>query len=135
VFASAVFYLFPHINSVNKGMQVKFIYSEKATKFCEIFPLLLTQYIQSKVRGRFCKSLWPSQNIWTLIVNKVRLLISKKGHVKKFRVTGCQGQRKVKISLNAQIENPILYWLLMITCISQLQLQIIPAVWFLCHIR
>ena len=24
---------------------VKFIYSEKATKFCEIFPLLLTQYV------------------------------------------------------------------------------------------
>jgi hypothetical protein len=30
---------------------LKFIYSEKATKFCEIFPLLLTtvRYIQSKV--------------------------------------------------------------------------------------
>ena len=46
---------------------LKFIHSEKATKFCEIFPLLLTtQYIQSKVRGRFRKILWPSQNIWTL---------------------------------------------------------------------
>ena len=28
--------------------RVKFIYSEKATNFCEIFPLLLTTYIQSK---------------------------------------------------------------------------------------
>ena len=37
---------------------LKFIYSEKATKFCQIFPLLLT-----KVRGRFGKFLWPSQNI------------------------------------------------------------------------
>ena len=33
---------------------VKFIYSEKATKFCEIFTLL------------FHKILWPSQNIWIL---------------------------------------------------------------------
>ena len=30
--------------------RLKFIYSEKVTKFCEIFPLLL----------------WPSQKIWTL---------------------------------------------------------------------
>ena len=44
---------------------LKFIYSEKATKFCEIFPLLLT-VLQSKVRGRFRKILWPSQIIWTL---------------------------------------------------------------------
>ena len=55
-----------------------------------------------------------------VIVNKARLLIWKKGHVKRFRVTGCQGQRKVKISLNAQVENPIWYWLLMITCISKI---------------
>ena len=27
---------------------LKFIYSEKATKFCEIFPLLLTTYIKSE---------------------------------------------------------------------------------------
>ena len=51
---------------------LKFINSEKATKFCEIFLLLLTiwlQYIQSKVRGTFRKILWPSQNIWTLSEN------------------------------------------------------------------
>ena len=43
------------------------IYSEKGTKFCEIFPLLLTTvHTQSRVRGRFRKMLWPSQNIWTL---------------------------------------------------------------------
>ena len=36
---------------------LKFIYSEKATKFYEIL---------SKLRGIFCKTLWPSQNIWTL---------------------------------------------------------------------
>ena len=43
---------------------VKFIYSEKATKFCEIFSLLLT--VCTVVRWRFRKILWPSQNIWTL---------------------------------------------------------------------
>ena len=31
-------------------LQIKFIYSKKATKFCEIFTLLLTTVIQSKVR-------------------------------------------------------------------------------------
>ena len=41
----------------------KFIYSEKATKFCEIFPLLLTVCTVSKVRGRSRKILRPSQNI------------------------------------------------------------------------
>ena len=39
---------------------LNFIYSEKATKFGEIFTLLL-----SFVR-RFRKILWPSQNIWNL---------------------------------------------------------------------
>ena len=38
---------------------LKFIYSEKATKFCEISTLLLS----IKVRWRFRKNLWPSQNI------------------------------------------------------------------------
>ena len=42
----------------------KFIYSEKTTKLCEISTLLLS-YL-SKVRWRFCKILWPSQNIWIL---------------------------------------------------------------------
>ena len=38
---------------------LKFIYSEKATKFCEISPLLLTAVHTVKSKG-------PSQNIWTL---------------------------------------------------------------------
>ena len=46
---------------------LKFIYSEKATKFCELTYFWL-QYIRSKVRGRFRKILWPSQNIWTFNV-------------------------------------------------------------------
>ena len=46
---------------------LKFIYSEKATRFCEIFPLLLTECVlQSKVRGKFWKIWWSSQNIWTV---------------------------------------------------------------------
>ena len=45
---------------------IKFMYSEKATKFCEIFTLHLTG--TAKVRWRFCKFLWPSQNIWTLLL-------------------------------------------------------------------
>ena len=45
---------------------LNFIYSEKATKFCEISTLLLTGTTKTKVRGRFRKILWPSQNIWSL---------------------------------------------------------------------
>ena len=57
--------VFVHCSNKNLII-IKFIYSEKATKFCEIFPLLLTECTAVKVRGRFCKILWPSQNIWTL---------------------------------------------------------------------
>ena len=35
-------------SNVNFQCQLKFIYSEKATKFCEIFPLLLTMYCSQK---------------------------------------------------------------------------------------
>ena len=41
---------------------IKLIYSEKATKFYEIFPLLLTG-TRKKVRVRFRKILWHCQNI------------------------------------------------------------------------
>ena len=34
--------------------------------FVKSSPFFWLQYIQSKVRGRFRKILWPSQNIWTL---------------------------------------------------------------------
>ena len=43
---------------------VKFIHSEKVTKLCEIFTLLL--YYVVPVKLRFLKILWPSQNIRTL---------------------------------------------------------------------
>ena len=46
---------------------LKFIYSEKATKFWKIFTILLTvcTVVKSKVKISR-KFLWPSQNIWTL---------------------------------------------------------------------
>ena len=47
---------------------VKFIYSEKATNFCEISTINLSYVVTVKsTRWRFCKILWLSQNIWTLI--------------------------------------------------------------------
>ena len=45
--------------------KIKFIYSERATKFCDISTLLLTG-TRTKVRCRFRKILWHSQIIWTL---------------------------------------------------------------------
>ena len=50
-----------------KDLHLKFIYSEKATKFCEIFTvdLTVTTY-RTNLQWRFRKNLWPSQNIWTL---------------------------------------------------------------------
>ena len=47
-------------------VQVKFVYSEKATKFCEIFTLFLTVFTVVKSKVKIHKILWPSQNIWTL---------------------------------------------------------------------
>ena len=35
---------------------VKFIYSEKATKFCEIFPLLLTVCTAVKIKEKISKN-------------------------------------------------------------------------------
>ena len=43
---------------------IKFIYSEKATNFCEI--LICPMQQQSNLWWRFCKILWPSHNISTL---------------------------------------------------------------------
>ena len=53
-----------HISTSTRNFDtLKFIYSEKATTFCEIFLLLLTAVHTVKSKG---KILWPSQNIWTL---------------------------------------------------------------------
>ena len=45
---------------------LKFVYSEKATKFCEISSYFCLLYIQTKVMWRFRKILWPSQ-IFTVV--------------------------------------------------------------------
>ena len=44
------------IKIVLPGIQVKFIYSEKATKFCEIFPLLLTTVHTVKSKGNISQN-------------------------------------------------------------------------------
>ena len=53
------------IGPFSKKMAVKFIYSEKATKFCEISTVYLTgtTFNRTILRWRFRKILWPSQNI------------------------------------------------------------------------
>ena len=53
--------LVPFTKGFGLWILIKFICSEKATKFCEISILLLTG--TTKVRWRFCKILWSSQNI------------------------------------------------------------------------
>ena len=47
-------------------LMLKFIYSEKTTKFYEISPYFWLALHRTKARWRFRKILWPSQNIWTL---------------------------------------------------------------------
>ena len=45
---------------------VKLIYSEKATKFVKSSPYFWLALNRAKVRWRFWKKFWRSQNIWTL---------------------------------------------------------------------
>ena len=47
----------PPKGKYNLSLDIKFIYSEKATKFCEIFPLLLTAVHTVKSEGKICKIL------------------------------------------------------------------------------
>ena len=44
-------------------LMLKFIYSEKAIKFCEISTLLLSYVVPVKSKVEISKILWPSQNI------------------------------------------------------------------------
>ena len=43
-------------NKTSQGHLLKFIYSEKATKFCEIFPLLLTGTTWDKSKGKILQN-------------------------------------------------------------------------------
>ena len=78
------------MKSTDGPCNVKFIYSAKATKFCEIFTLLLTGTTlhRTKVRWRFCKILWPSQNIWTLNENINTFSENISPHYDKHMVAG-----------------------------------------------
>ena len=64
------FFCFTMHKNWTKAVPWIFFLFLKATKFCEIFTLLLS-YVsstyQSKISWRFRKILWPSQNIWTLL--------------------------------------------------------------------
>ena len=44
------------ISKISTSGLVKFIYSEKATKFCEIFPLLLTVCTVVKSKGKISQN-------------------------------------------------------------------------------
>ena len=46
----------PTLCTLRKHATVKFIYSEKATKFCEIFPLLLTTVHTVKSKGKISQN-------------------------------------------------------------------------------
>ena len=58
---------------------VKFIYSEMATKFCEISTLLLSVCTVDKSKLEISKIVWPSHNIRTLkyFVPKLTWLMNK----------------------------------------------------------
>ena len=49
------------------SIMIKFIYSEKVTKFCEISTLLLSVCTVDKSKVEISQILWPSQNILTLM--------------------------------------------------------------------
>ena len=76
---------------------IKFIYSEKATTFCKMFTLFCPMYCQSKIRGRFRKILWPSQNIMTVFF----YLFSKVSHFYS-RLQNKHGQKKTLTNKNKQ---------------------------------
>ena len=71
-------------NFVKKNLNVKpyranivckvHIFWEGHKNFGKSSPNFWLQFIRSKVRGRFRKIVWPSQNIWTL---KVRMQLQK----------------------------------------------------------
>ena len=54
-------------------LEFKFIYSEKVTKFCKIFTLLLSVCTVDKSKVNILQNLCPSQNIRTLTSNSPKL--------------------------------------------------------------
>ena len=76
---------------------VKFIYSERATIFCETFLLFLTVCTVVKSKGKISQNFKPSQNsIWTLkmyILPTQLLQTQKMGH----SIGGCSRWMKPKV--------------------------------------
>ena len=64
--------------------QVKFIYSEKTTKFCEIFPLLLTVCTVVKSKGKISQNFAAFSALWTLTCSW-RFLTSNEFEQLKFK--------------------------------------------------
>ena len=63
--------MFTALKKTNCIMMLKlkvYIFWEGHKNFAKSSPNFWLQYIRSKVRGRFRKILWPSQNIWTVVV-------------------------------------------------------------------
>ena len=56
---------------------LKFIYFEKAAKFCEISTVDLSYVVTVKSTMEISQTLWPSQNIWTLFILTRILVIAK----------------------------------------------------------
>ena len=74
-------------------------------------PYFCLQYIQTKVRWRFCKILWPSQNIQTLLtyINLVKIYFTgtlQSDDGKKAIVTIGHEKKVVKSENIAQINPP-----------------------------
>ena len=62
----------------NLAYQVKFIYSEKATKFCEIFPLLLTAVHTVKSKGKISQNCVAFSEYMNFTISMQDYIIFKK---------------------------------------------------------
>ena len=107
----------PSIFAFNKKKSVlKFIYSEKATKFFEIFPLLLTvcTVVKSKVKiSQNCVAFSEYMN-FTIRCSAndtpfpIAIVVSKKGFwhalFSKMRLHRCKNFTKIKASTDVYIE-------------------------------
>ena len=62
------------ITKVDSYFVVKFIYSEKATKFCEFFPLLLTVCTVVKSKGKISQQFVAFSEFMNFICSSMYLL-------------------------------------------------------------
>ena len=74
------------------GMYCSQKLGEDFAKFCGLLRIY-ELYIKSKVRGRFCKILWPSQNKWTLWMSPKakRQIHTQPSKVEMFQTSWAQG--------------------------------------------